>query len=318
MEDGQNENSDSPLRMSKYSIFGEKQVIIKSQDVHIYGTDDNTFTYNDKRILTSSDLISLGPVGTSPNANGLSLVNGVLNGQPASATQPGFLTSGTQTIGGNKTWNGTATFGSSASVGTTLGVTGVSTLTGGVVSTNVQSTNAASGSRTVTISSDGTFTSYDPSNIAALVTIPNGATTIGSDSVLALGAISGAANSGISISSNNIVITRPGSYIFIPGMNITTPAAPNSANIFMQMRVGSTPNGSDLGLKSDQECGQVGLPGVDNPYHFIFTAGKSTGTSTPNYVSFISRGDSLPTTGTPPAWTGSNFVQIVYNSTPTF
>jgi len=293
-------------------------VIVKSQDVHIYGTDDNTFTYNDKRILTSSDLVSLGPVGSSPNANGLSLVNGVLNGQPASGTQPGFLTAGTQTIGGAKTWNGNATFAGSASIGTTLGVTGVSTLTGGIVSTNVQSTSAASGSRTVTISSNGTFTSYDPSNIAALVVIPDGATTIGSDSVLTLGAISGALNSGITVSGNNIVLTRPGSYIFIPGMNITTPAAPNSANIFMQMRVGSTPNAFDLGLKSAQVCGQVGLSGVDNPYHFTFTAGKVTGTSTSNYVSFISRGDSLPTTGTPPAWTGSNFVQIVYNSTPTY
>lgn len=45
-------------------------------------------------------------VGSAPNAKGISGVNQTFTLQPADATNPGVMTSGTQTIGGNKTFTG--------------------------------------------------------------------------------------------------------------------------------------------------------------------------------------------------------------------
>lgn len=50
--------------------------------------------------------ITLGAVGSVPNANGASLTAGVLVLQPADGTNPGVLTAGAQTIGGAKTFSG--------------------------------------------------------------------------------------------------------------------------------------------------------------------------------------------------------------------
>jgi len=55
---------------------------------------------------TNTGDVTLGAVGSSPNANGASLNGQVLTLQPASGTQPGALTAGTQTIGGDKTFTG--------------------------------------------------------------------------------------------------------------------------------------------------------------------------------------------------------------------
>ena len=61
---------------------------------------------------------SIGAFGSSPNANGLSVAAGVLTLQPASNTQPGAMSTGTQSILGSKTFlspmtasNGITTFG---------------------------------------------------------------------------------------------------------------------------------------------------------------------------------------------------------------
>lgn len=52
---------------------------------------------------TNSGDVTLAPVGSSPNANAATLTGQVLNLEPASATQPGVVTTGTQTIAGTKT-----------------------------------------------------------------------------------------------------------------------------------------------------------------------------------------------------------------------
>jgi hypothetical protein len=49
---------------------------------------------------------TVGAVGSSPNANGASISSSTLTLQPADATNPGVVTSGTQTIGGTKTFSG--------------------------------------------------------------------------------------------------------------------------------------------------------------------------------------------------------------------
>lgn len=260
------------------------------------GTTNTLWANGSKLYLGTNAVgpITLGAVGSGPNANAATLAAGVLNLQPADAANPGVITAGTQTFGGAKTFNGA------------------------IICAPIQSTNAISGSRTVTISPDGTLTSFLPCNQMALLSIPDGTSAIGSDAPLALGTIPSPGTTGISVSSNNIVLTRPGNYLLIIGLNMKTPLPPNAANLYIQMRVGSTPGASDLAVQSGQVCGQIQLPNVDNPYHFHYTIQKTTDTSTPNYVSFISRGDSVPTAGTAPAWTGANFVQCLFNATPAF
>lgn len=56
---------------------------------------------------TNTGDVTLTAVGASPSANAASLAGQALTLQPADATNPGVLTSGTQSIGGNKTFTGT-------------------------------------------------------------------------------------------------------------------------------------------------------------------------------------------------------------------
>lgn len=58
---------------------------------------------------TNTGDVTLGSFGSSPNANGASLSGQVLTLQPASGTQPGGLSTGSQTIGGAKTFSSTLT-----------------------------------------------------------------------------------------------------------------------------------------------------------------------------------------------------------------
>lgn len=55
----------------------------------------------------SHNSVTLAAVGSSPNANGASLSSQVLNLQPADGTNPGVITTGTQTIAGTKTFSST-------------------------------------------------------------------------------------------------------------------------------------------------------------------------------------------------------------------
>lgn len=52
----------------------------------------------------------LGNVGSSPNAKAATLISGTLRLQPASATQPGVVTTGSQTFEGAKSFNALALF----------------------------------------------------------------------------------------------------------------------------------------------------------------------------------------------------------------
>ncbi len=52
----------------------------------------------------SSAILTLGPFGSTPNADGLSLVSGVLNMQPTDSTHPGGISIVAQNIAGDKTF----------------------------------------------------------------------------------------------------------------------------------------------------------------------------------------------------------------------
>jgi hypothetical protein len=67
----------------------------------------------------TTSVTTLAAVGSSPNANGATISSSTLNFQPCNGTNPGVITSGTQTIGGNKTFTGT--IGASNLSGTNTG-----------------------------------------------------------------------------------------------------------------------------------------------------------------------------------------------------
>lgn len=99
--------------MSDYPIFAQKQITLDAEQIQIYGnptasaqypTPSLNFTYNGSPILTAANSITLASVGTSPNANGAVISNGVLTLEPANATNPGVLTSVAQPIAGAKTF----------------------------------------------------------------------------------------------------------------------------------------------------------------------------------------------------------------------
>lgn len=65
---------------------------------------------------TNTGDVTLATVGASPNANAASLSGQVLTLQPASSTQPGVVTAGTQTIAGAKTLSSLLTLNGSVAV----------------------------------------------------------------------------------------------------------------------------------------------------------------------------------------------------------
>jgi Chaperone of endosialidase len=92
--------------MSQYPIFAQNRVVIDSENINIFGFDNTTFTYNGQEIMGQGTNLSLGAVGSTPNADAATLVGGVLELQPANATHPGVLVSSNvaQTLGGNYTF----------------------------------------------------------------------------------------------------------------------------------------------------------------------------------------------------------------------
>lgn len=68
--------------------------------------------------------ISLANVGASPSAKAATLVSGVLTLQPADATHPGVVTTGTQTLAGAKTFSSDAVFSGYITAGNDINTPG--------------------------------------------------------------------------------------------------------------------------------------------------------------------------------------------------
>ena len=98
---------------------------------------------------TNSGDLTLAAVGSSPNANGASLAGQVLTLQPASATQPGVVTAGTQTFAGVKSFADPI---SGPFIGLTGGSNQIGIGNGNVIFINAP---APSANRTITIQDPG-------------------------------------------------------------------------------------------------------------------------------------------------------------------
>lgn len=105
--------------------------------INMPGTSTLTVTYDSTAaawMLTggySGSVNTLNAFGSTPNANGASISGSTLTLQPASASFPGGITTGTQTFAGNKTLDGTLTLtvsgNSSIFTVNSANVTGIST-----------------------------------------------------------------------------------------------------------------------------------------------------------------------------------------------
>ncbi len=100
------------------------------------GSASTVLTNNGSGILSwsavSGGVTTMAAVGSSPNANGATISGSTLTLQPASASFPGLITTGTQTIAGNKTITGDTTL----TTGNWTATTGASNYTDWVPAAN--------------------------------------------------------------------------------------------------------------------------------------------------------------------------------------
>lgn len=87
--------------MSRHQIFAQKQVVIDSEEIRLYGHDETSLTYNDEPIIANG-INTIDNVGSTPNAKAATLVNRHLALQPASSSFPGVVTAAAQTLAGPK------------------------------------------------------------------------------------------------------------------------------------------------------------------------------------------------------------------------
>lgn len=136
--------------------------------------------------------LSVGTFGSTPNVAGLSLAAGVLTMQPADATNPGGVSTGTQTFAGNKTFSGTIAASNLSGTNTgdvTIGTASGLSLAGQALSLGLASagvTGALSGTDWSTFNSKqaagnyitaltGDVTASGPGSVAATVALVGGA-----------------------------------------------------------------------------------------------------------------------------------------------
>ena len=72
-------------------------------DLHL--GDTATPVYINELPYVRTTPLTIASVGTAPNVNGMTLASNVLNLQPADITNPGVVSTGTQTLTGQKTFN---------------------------------------------------------------------------------------------------------------------------------------------------------------------------------------------------------------------
>jgi hypothetical protein len=106
--------------------FSRKGLTLESEQVDVLVHDTSQFRLNGLRVLTTNDTstgpqgppgtngangipTSLAVIGSTPNANGMTLSGSTLNLEPANGSFGGVVTNGTQTFGGNKVMSGNLT-----------------------------------------------------------------------------------------------------------------------------------------------------------------------------------------------------------------
>jgi hypothetical protein len=108
-------HSDSRLTLGAFTLPGTD------------GTNGQVLTTNGSGVVSwqaGGGGLSLASIGSSPNANGMTLTGSVLNLQPANATNGGALSTLAQTIAGDKSFTGIMAVSSKVNVGSPSGTAG--------------------------------------------------------------------------------------------------------------------------------------------------------------------------------------------------
>ena len=142
------------------------------------GNNGEVLTTNGSGVLswtavTTGTVNAVGNFGSTPNTKGMTISSGNINLEPADATNPGSVSTGTQTFAGAKTFSGAASFSSAgtglavtnnATVGGTLGVTGNTTVggtlavTGATTVSSIKYNDGQGTPNTVTVQAPSTVT----------------------------------------------------------------------------------------------------------------------------------------------------------------
>jgi len=91
------------LEKAQFEIWSSPPTGVEGQ-VGYNSTSKKGQFHNGTGFVSFGADVTLAAVGAVPNANGATLADQVLNLQPASATFPGIVTAGAQTLGGDKTF----------------------------------------------------------------------------------------------------------------------------------------------------------------------------------------------------------------------
>lgn len=147
---------------------------------------------------------ALGPVGAAPNANAAVISGTTLSLEPASASFPGVVTTGTQTLAGNKTLSGTTNLSAltASKAVVTDGSKNLASLTYDTANTATSlverdgSGNFAAGTITATLTGTASGnTTYTPNNHGAVISgSGNGMTVIAPNASTAFPFVSGGAS----------------------------------------------------------------------------------------------------------------------------
>lgn len=123
-------NSSTPQSVSLNSATGSQPGLVNATTQTFGGNKTFTGTISASNLSnTNTGDISLNSFGSTPNSSGLSLSAQALTMQPADGSNPGGVSTGTQTFAGNKTFTGTIS--SSNLSGTNHGDMTVNNIDGG-------------------------------------------------------------------------------------------------------------------------------------------------------------------------------------------
>lgn len=230
-----------------------------------------------------ANLVAFGAAGSSPNSNGGSIVNGQLVLQPADGTHPGIIAgSGSQTLAPAFTFAGNSSFGG------TLGVTGLTTLTGGATIPTATTLNLNAGATTTEQDSSGNFR----------IDVASGKSLLIYENNVQMGAISDNVEFHGDIIGDADVRSTNGNFINNTSNNSTSlrgkinDGASAIAVKFGNANALSTAGAAVAGFYSDQNSTLVSTVFIDGKYHPNLQDGSGTvGAQTLNGPNFKCKSD---------------------------
>jgi hypothetical protein len=169
--------------------------------------------------------LSVGSFGSTPNAAGLSLAAGVLTMQPADGSNPGGVSTGTQTFAGNKTFSGT--IAASNLSGTNTGDVTIGTGNGLSLASQAISLALSSGSTTGALSS-ADWTTFNGKQASGnyITALTGDVTASGPGSVAATVALVGGVSAANVATAANLVNTAQSGRKFLASPDDGSSGAP--------------------------------------------------------------------------------------------